>query len=233
MSFAASSSMRSFCGFLHPHLARARLVAAEVREHGLQLLLHLLHARRRHDLHAHRQRSQLELDLALVQLALAQHLADFLARLAIARLQRLVGGEAHAIARLRQQRIQHALFSGIRRAHAHLLHLLLARHLHRDVHELLHDGVHVAPDVAHFGELGGFHLHERRIRELREAARDLGLAHAGGPDHQDVLRRDFLAQRLIHLHAAPAVAQGDGHGALGGLLADDVLVQLPDDLARA
>ena len=34
------------------------------------------------------------------------------------------------------------------------------------------------------------------------------------------------------LHAAPAVAQRDRHGALGGGLADDVLVQLLDDLAR-
>ena len=87
------------------------------------------------------------------------------------------------------------------------------------------------PDVADFGELGGFDLHERRVRELRQAARDLGLADAGRPDHQDVLRRDFLAQRLVHLHAPPAVAQRDGHGALGGVLADDVLVQLLDDLA--
>ena len=35
-----------------------------------------------------------------------------------------------------------------------------------------------------------------------------------------------------HLHAAPAIAQRDGHGALGGVLADDVLVELLDDLAR-
>ena len=61
---------------------------------------------------------------------------------------------------------------------------------------------------------------------LRQPARDLGLADAGRPDHQDVLRRDFLAQRLAHLHAPPAVAQRDGDGALGGLLADDVLVEL-------
>ena len=35
------------------------------------------------------------------------------------------------------------------------------------------------------------------------------------------------------LLAADAVAQGDGHGALGLGLADDVLVQLADDFARS
>ena len=57
------------------------------------------------------------------------------------------------------------------------------------------------------------------------------LPHARRPDHEDVLRRDFLAQRLLDLHAPPAIAQRNGDGALGGVLADDVLVQLRDDLA--
>jgi hypothetical protein len=35
----------------------------------------------------------------------------------------------------------------------------------------------------------------------------------------------------VELHAAPAVAQGDGDGALGLVLADDVAVELADDLA--
>ena len=41
-----------------------------------------------------------------------------------------------------------------------------------------------------------------------------------------------LAQRLRHLLPAPAVAQRDRDGALGGLLPDDVLVELGDDLLR-
>ena len=44
--------------------------------------------------------------------------------------------------------------------------------------------------------------------------------------------RDFLAQRLTDLHAAPAIAQRDGDGALGGVLADDVLVEFGDDFFR-
>ena len=42
-----------------------------------------------------------------------------------------------------------------------------------------------------------------------------------------------LAQRLVDLLAAPAVAQRDRDGALGVGLADDVLVEFGDDLLRA
>jgi hypothetical protein len=51
-----------------------------------------------------------------------------------------------------------------------------------------------------------------------------------GPDHEDVLGRDLGRRLLVDLLAAPAVAQRDGHGALGVLLADDVAVELGDDL---
>src|SRR5690606_26962789 len=59
-----------------------------------------------------------------------------------------------------------------------------------------------------------------------------GLADPGGTDHQDVLGSDLAAQRLAHLHPAPAVAQRDRDGALRLVLADDVLVELLHDLAR-
>jgi hypothetical protein len=64
-----------------------------------------------------------------------------------------------------------------------------------------------------------------------QAARDLGLADAGGADHQDVLGRDLGAQlastcwRRQRLRSAMATA-------LGGVLADDVAVQLGDDFLR-
>ena len=57
-----------------------------------------------------------------------------------------------------------------------------------------------------------------------EITRNLGLAHAGGADHQDVLRRDFAAQFFVDLLAPPTVAQRDGDGALGVRLTDDVAV---------
>ena len=112
-----------------------------------------------------------------------------------------------------------------------LLHLLLARHLHRDVDQILDDRIDLAADVADLREFGRLDLDERRIGEPRQPPRDLGLADAGRADHQDVLRRDLGAQRFIDLHAAPAIAQRDGHRALGGALADDVLVQFLDDFA--
>jgi hypothetical protein len=111
-------------------------------------------------------------------------------------------------------------------------HGLLAHLLDRGLHQVADDGVDVAPDVADLGELGRLDLDEGRVGEPRQAARDLGLADAGGADHQDVLRRDLLAQRLGDLLAAPAVAQRDRHRALGGGLADDVLVEFVDDLLR-
>ena len=94
------------------------------------------------------------------------------------------------------------------------------------------DRLDVAPDVADLGELRGLDLDERRLGELRQPARDLGLSDAGRADHDDVLGRDLVAQLLRHLLAAPAVAQRDRDRALGLALADDVAVELRDDLAR-
>ena len=88
------------------------------------------------------------------------------------------------------------------------------------------------PDVADFGELRSLHLQEGRVGKLGQAAGDFGFADAGGADHDDVLGDDFFRQIRRKLLAAHAVAQGDGHGALGVLLAYNMLVQLSDDLAR-
>ncbi len=42
----------------------------------------------------------------------------------------------------------------------------------------------------------------------------------------------FLAQFRRQLLATPAIADGDGHGALGRVLADDVAIQFLHDLPR-
>ena len=65
----------------------------------------------------------------------------------------------------------------------------------RQLGQVADDRLDVAADVADLGELRRLHLDERRLRQLGEAARDLGLPDAGRPDHDDVLGRDLVAQR--------------------------------------
>src|SRR6185295_7060307 len=64
----------------------------------------------------------------------------------------------------------------------------------------------------------------------REPARDLGLAHTGRADQQDVLGRDLLPQRVRDLLAPPSISQRYRNGSFRSLLADDVLVELMHDL---
>ena len=112
-----------------------------------------------------------------------------------------------------------------------VLALALARQRDGDLDEVAHDLLDVAADIADLGEFRRLDLEERRAGELGEAAGNLGLADAGRPDHQDVLRQHFLAQPLVELQPAPAVAQRDRHGALGIVLADDEAVELGNDFA--
>jgi hypothetical protein len=96
-------------------------------------------------------------------------------------------------------------------------HGSFTRLLDGHVDQVADDGIHILAHIAHLGELGGFDLDERRIGQAGQAARNLGFAHACGADHEDVLGGDFVPQRLIDLLPAPAVAQRNGHGPLGGL----------------
>ena len=70
-----------------------------------------------------------------------------------------------------------------------------------------------------------------KYKLLGKTPGNFGLADACRPDHQDILRHHLFAQRLVELQAAPAVAQGNGDGALGIVLAHDVAVELGDDFA--
>ena len=98
------------------HSAQPPATAAEAREHALDLRGELLHARRREDLHLRLARRDLDVDLALVELALAQLLAEASA------------GRRRFLARLEtDQDIEDALLGGVLRARAHPAHLLLAR----------------------------------------------------------------------------------------------------------
>ena len=64
-----------------------------------------------------------------------------------------------------------------------------------------------------------------RLGQLRQPPADLGLAAARGPDHQDVLRRDLVAQFGRELLPPPTVAQGNRDGLLGIGLADNMRIE--------
>ena len=92
------------------------------------------------------------------------------------------------------QGIEHALLGGELRAGLHVLALAFAGLRDRDLDEVANDLLDVAADIADLGEFRGFDLDERRAGEFGQPPRDLGLADAGRPDHQDIFRQHFLAQ---------------------------------------
>jgi len=146
-----------------------------------------------------------------------------------------VGGSGGAPARgppTGAERVEHALLGTLAGAVHHLALLLLGHEPHGEVREVPDDRLDVATDVADLGELRGLDLQERGLCELREPARDLGLPDAGRADHDDVLGRDLVSQVRRHPHPAPAVAERDRDRALTVALADDVAVELGDDLPR-
>src|SRR5262249_5203666 len=125
----------------------------------------------------------------------------------------------------------HALLGIELRLGLDLLALRVADEADACFQEIANDLIDVAADITDLGELRCLDLDKGRSGKLGEPARDLGLADAGRPDHQDVLGQNFLAQLIVELLAAPAVAQRNGDGALGVALADDVAIELGNDLA--
>jgi hypothetical protein len=116
-------------------------------------------------------------------------------------------------------------------ARLHVLALALAHLCDPDLDEIADDLLDVAADIADLGEFGGLDLDEGRGGELCQPPRDLGLADAGRTDHQDIFRQHFFAQAAGELQPSPAVAQRDGHRALGIGLADDETVEFGNDFA--
>ena len=100
-------------------------------------------------------------------------------------------GLARVLAGERVEQAVHRRFLG---RCLHRLAAALALEPNRFLDEVAGDLLDVAADVADLGELGRLDLDEGRVGELRQAPADLGLAAAGRADHQDVLRRDLLAQ---------------------------------------
>lgn len=142
--------------------------------------------------------------------------------------ERFLGGGAGVWA---DQRVDHARLGGLLGAHLHVLALLFTGQRNADFEEVADDLLDVAADITHLGELGGLDLDEGRACELRQPPRNLSLADACRPDHQDVFRQHLFAQLVIELQPPPAVAQRDRDRALGVGLADDEAVKLGDDFA--
>ena len=124
------------------------------------------------------------------------------------------------------QRVDHPLLGVELGLGGHFLALHVAHQADAGLEQIAHDLIDVAADIADLGEFGGLDLDEGCAGELGETARDLRLADARRADHQNILGQHLLAHLVIELLAAPAIAQGDGDGALGVALADDVAVEL-------
>ncbi len=160
-----------------------------------------------------------DFDFAVVERSFAQHLAELLAG---------VGAGARA-----DQGVEHPLLGGDLGLGHDFLAQPLAGHPDRNLHQITHDLLDIAADIADLGELGRLDFDEGGLGEPCQPPRDLSLAAAGRPDHQDVLRQYLFAQFGAELLAAPPVAERDCDGALGLVLADDEAVEFGDDLARA
>ena len=134
-----------------------------------------------------------------VELAVTQTLAELLARVAwksvVDPLVTLAGGGLVGGGTFGMSRSRRRSSARSSAACSHRRALLFLEHGDADLGQIAHDRLDVATDVADLGELGGFDFEEWRLGQLGQAPGDLGLADAGGADHQDVLRQDLLGQR--------------------------------------
>src|SRR5437667_1138187 len=223
-------------GLGDPHPPPLGPARQNVRQHVLQVEPHLLHALTGEDLdHRHRLLLRLELDHPLVEPARPELDPELVLR----GLARGIGRDLLERARreglgrpVRQQEVEEAILGELLGPLLHTRHHLGLDHVHRQLGEVADHRLHVTPHVTDLGVLGGLDLQERGLGELREPPGDLGLPDAGRADHDDVLRRDLVAQLGGQVLPAPAVAQRDRDRALRPLLADDVAVELGDDLRR-
>src|SRR5260370_23094792 len=223
-------------GVGHAHLALLLLLAEHAGKHVLDVDIHLLDALIGDDFkRGHGAFADFDIDHALIELALAELRAQFFPRALrlLALLRKLGFGRAlRRRRRRRQKQVEDAFLGGLLRAIRDFIELFLAHHIDRGFHQIANHGFHVAANVADFGVFGSFHFHKRAAGKTSEAAGDFRFADAGRANHQDVLGQNIFRNFGRKLLAANAVAQSYGHGALRGILPDDVLVELRDDFAR-
>src|SRR6266849_4479943 len=218
----------------HPDLAALRPTRHEVREHVLEVDAHLFHPLAGQHLdHRHRLVLHLELHQPVVQ----PPGPELPTELVLGRFPRSVRGDLFERAAgerflraARQQEVEQPLLGELLGPFLDARRHLRLHHVHRQLGQVSNHRLDVPTDVAHLGVLGGFDFQERSLRQLRQSAGHFGFPDAGGTDHDDVLRCHLVAELGRDVLPPPAVAERDGHGALGLLLTDDVEVQLGDDL---
>ncbi len=128
------------------------------------------------------------------------------------------------------QQVQQPLFDTLFRLAPNLFGHLAAHLAYGCLHQVPDHALHVPAHIANFCVFARLHLHKGRAGQPGQTAGDFCFADAGGADHQNVVRQDLLADLVLAVAPPPAVAQGDGHRPFGIFLADDVAVQLFDDL---
>src|SRR5260221_11496539 len=128
------------------------------------------------------------------------------------------------------QDVEDALFRLLRRLLAHLRHALVMPHANRRVHEIAHNRIDIAADIADLRELGGLNFDEGRVGDLGQPARDFRFAYPSRPNHEDVLRRDLRLYLDGQREAAIAVTQRNSYRPLRLVLPNNIAVQLPNNM---
>ena len=235
--FVADQAVGFFLGELDErvrdrHFLGGFFLLTEIFEHFAQLIAHFFHTRRGHHFEAGgRILAELDRDQFVVQLPAQDPFTVGSARRIDPALPFLVIAPGGLLLQRRDERVEHPL----ERRFAGFLFDLFARafafQLNGGFGEIADDRIHVAPDIADFGEFGRLDLDKRRLGKFRQPPGDFRFADAGRADHENVFRGDFTAQRFVDLASAPAAAQSIGHRAFGFLLADDMAVEFLDDFA--
>ncbi len=222
-------------GFGDFHLPFLGGSAKDIRQNILQIDVHLLRALSGDDSELGRIAfARLQFHHPFIQLAFPELLPQLLPRACVAlrtgqRQLSFAVGLLH-LRRRRKQQIQQALLGILLCLVFHLFQSLFAHHVDGNLHQVADHRLHVAPHIAHFGELAGFHLQKRRVRQLGQPAGNFRLAHAGRSNHDDVLRHDVIGQIGRQLLPARPIPQRHSHGALGCPLTHHMLVQLGHNL---
>src|SRR5439155_12336702 len=132
--------------------------------------------------------------------------------------------------RWRQKEIEQTVVDALVREVLDFRLTFTAHHVDRALHEIANHPLDVPSDVADLGELRRLDLDERRAGELRESPRNFRLTNTRGSDENDVIGADLFPNRLRRPLTPPAIAQRDRDCLLRVRLADDIPIELGDDL---